>query len=605
MGHLCCVLNDKRKEKKENKVIFPDEINIEKEEIDYKNTKFTYKEAFNFIPQIEIKFNDVKEITKELINDLINKLNLLFQGKDIKIISMKKGSLYLALALNYLIQESMQNINTFNISSDELLRALGDSLNLETSNVKDMIQDNLVICQQDKEFKPDFVNKNLMDLTSEESKDQLSKSIKKHFLEHNQQNDIFEISKNITPDDIKKFFNELIKETKTQQDDLYDIILNNEFQEYLQFFESEFEKAIKNSIFEYNIKFIAYIYRNDEKYKTGKLHCNNLIKKIVFHGTKSWAISRILAGNFRHANTHFFGIGVYFTDLLDYAWFYAAETDSSKFGNVGVIPGVNNSFSFIASEIYFDNTKFEQVYNMDKSNEIVPKNGVRHVCVNYQGQPIHKNELSFYNGFLGTEYIITEEDQILPLLNVTVERVEFLIVWRDNNFDCSNPNGYSNFNEIYNYNLQIKKYAAFNFKTKIYYFNESDEALNFIKRKKFNKIILITNGNNDGIGFINNARKIIGNNTISLITCYVANNYMNDVKNNENILLTSKSFDCIKKFINLSINKKLDDLKKLQKDIENNLKNIDNSFNFPPLTSEAFRYPYFKNGGSFSELIFD
>ena len=80
---------------------------------------------------------------------------------------------------------------------------------------------------------------------------------------------------------------------------------------------------------------------------------------------------------------------------------------------------------------------------------------------------------------------------------------------------------------------------------------------------------------------------------------------MNYVKNNENIFLTSKSFDCIKKFINLSINKKLDDLKKLQKDIENNLKNIDNSFNFPPLTSEAFRYPYFKNGGSFSELIFD
>ena len=107
---------------------------------------------------------------------------------------MKKGSLYLVLALNYLIQESLQNINTFNISSDELLRALGDSLNLETSNVKDMIQDNLVICQQDKEFKPDFVNKNLMDLTSEESKDQLSESIKKHFLEHNQ---IFGLQSNL------------------------------------------------------------------------------------------------------------------------------------------------------------------------------------------------------------------------------------------------------------------------------------------------------------------------------------------------------------------------------------------------------------------------
>ena len=138
MGYSCCYPNDKKKEKDE--MIFPIDNFEEKEEIDYKNRKFTYKEDFNFIPQIEIKFNDVKDITKELIDDIINKLNILFQGKDIKIISMKKGSLDLALALNYLIQESLQNINTNNISSDKLLKILSNSLNLETSNVKDMIQ---------------------------------------------------------------------------------------------------------------------------------------------------------------------------------------------------------------------------------------------------------------------------------------------------------------------------------------------------------------------------------------------------------------------------------------------------------------------------------
>ena len=46
---------------------------------------------------------------------------------------------------------------------------------------------------------------------------------------------------------------------------------------------------------------------------------------------------------------------------------------------------------------------------------------------------------------------------------------------------------------MYDYNHRIKKYPAFNLKTIIYYFNESNEALNFIKRKKYNKIILITN----------------------------------------------------------------------------------------------------------------
>ena len=56
--------------------------------------------------------------------------------------------------------------------------------------------------------------------------------------------------------------------------------------------------------------------------------------------------------------------------------------------------------------------------------------------------------------------------------------------------------------------------------------NESNEALNFINRKKYNKIILITNGGNNGEDFITNARKIIGKDTIVLITCYAANNHL-------------------------------------------------------------------------------
>ena len=555
-----------------------------------KSNKFTYREYFKFIPQIDIKFLEITDINKELIDDLIYKLNSLFKGKDIKIIEMKKGSLDIVIALNYLIQEGLNKFNIHDITIDILFQQLTEILNIETYNIKNMIQDNLIICQQDKKYKPDFVNENLLDLTKEESKDILCQNIKDHLEKENEKYNIFEFSKNITPDDIKSFFNKLYEETKNQQDDLYNIILNNDFQEYLQFFESEFEKAQKNSIFEYNTKFIAYIYRNDEAYRTGKLHCNNLHKKIVFHGTKSWAISRILADKFRKANTHFFGEGTYFTDLLDYAWFYASETNGgkSKFSNVGVIPQLMQSFSFIASEIYYDNSKFDQVFDKEKENEPVPKNGVRHACVNYFGRPINKDELSDYKGFIGTEYIITEENQILPLLNVTVERVEYLIIWRDNNFDPLNPNGYSEFQEMYEYNHKIKKYAAFNLKTKIYYFNESNEALNFIKRKKYNKIILITNGANDGIGFINNARNIIGSKTISLITCFAAENYMNIVKNNENILLNSKYFECITDFLIFSTNNKIIELKNLQNNIEIKLKEKDSTFSFQQINDEAF-----------------
>ena len=566
--------------------------------------KFTFKESFNLIPQIEIKFSQVTEINKELIDDLLSKLKQLFNGKNIKIIEMKRGSLDIAIALNYLIQEGLDNLNIHDITIDELLSKLNKHLNLETNNIKNMIQNNLIICQQDKKFKPDFVNENILDLTNEESKELLCKNIKEHYQKKDEKFNVFEVGKNITPEDIKSFFNELVELTKNQQDDLCDIILNNSFQEYLQYFESEFEKSLRNSIFEYNVKFIAYIYRNDEKYKSGKLHCNNLQKKILFHGTKSKAISNILAGHFRHANVHIFGQGVYFTDLIDYAWYYGSESDTDNRANFYGIPKIKDSFSFIVSEVYYDESKFEQVYDNEKINDEVPKNGIRHACVGPDSAAIPKNQLKNYKGFIGTEYLITNWDQILPLLNVTVERVEFLIVWRDNNFDMTNPNGYSEFQEMYDFNQRIKKYASFNLKTKIYYFDQSDEALNFIKRKKYNKIILITNGGNNGIGFINNARKIIGSNTISIITCFVAQNYLEIVRNSENILINSKYYNCMQEFLHFSTTKNINALKNLQKNIEANLKNLDNSFQFKDINNNAFNFPKFKEEGTFSQINF-
>ena len=604
-----CIELIEENEKEINNILnkFELDINIKCDLINFMKEKPIYESSFDFIPQIEIKFNDVKDITKDLIDDLKLKLNQLFQGKEIKIIKMRKGSLDLAISLNYLIQEQLNNPDILNVSTEKFFEILNETLNIKVGDITNMIKDNLVIAQKDKDFKPNFVNENILDLTSDKEKKKLAESIKKHYSKVDNQNNIFEVSKNITPEDIKTFFENLFKETKNQQDYLCDMIINNDLQEYLGFFESEFEKALQNSIFEYNTKFIAYIYRNDEEYRAGKLHCNNYKKKIVFHGSKSLYISKILATQFRHAYTHYFGEGVYFTDLLDYAWFYAAETknDNYKYGNVGRIPKVKDSFSFIASEIYYDNSKFEQVYDTEKENEIVPKNGVRHICVGYKGQPISKQDLKNYKGFIGTEYVITNQEQILPLLNVTLERVEYLIVWRDNNFNASNPNNYDFFDDMLDWNNKIKKYAAFNLKTKIYYFNETDEALNFISRKKYNKIILVSNGGNNGIGFINDARKIIGKNTISLITCYRADYYMDVIKKTDNILLNSKYYNCIKPFLDFATNENIDKLKNLQREVENKLKFFDDTFCFKPINQDAFNFPNFRANGFFKDLLFE
>ena len=38
------------------------------------------------------------------------------------------------------------------------------------------------------------------------------------------------------------------------------------------------------------------------------------------------------------------------------------------------------------------------------------KNVSESIIINYGGGPIHKNELEYFKGFIGTEYIITEKE---------------------------------------------------------------------------------------------------------------------------------------------------------------------------------------------------
>jgi hypothetical protein len=313
----------------------------------------------------------------------------------------------------------------------------------------------------------------------------------------------------------------------------------------------------------------------------------------------------ILAGQFNKSKTAIFGPGVYFSDLLDYTWFYA--DDSGKAGsrkNFYTIPKINDTFSFIVSNIYYDQNKFEQVYDNSTINIKVPDNGIRHIIVDSNSRAIPRQKLQNYTGFKGTEYLISNTNQILPLLSITLERVKYLIVWRDNNFNNYNPNKYSQFEEMFAYNNEIKNYASFNLKTKIYYFDESNEALEFIKRKKYNKIILISNGGNNGCEFIENARKIIGNNTIAMITCFVAKNHLNTVKNMENVLLNSSYCNCMKEFLKNVCNEKLNDMKKLQNTIEKKYQELDNSFQFKKINDNAFKFPKFKSEGKFQELDF-
>jgi hypothetical protein len=138
---------------------------------EYKDkSKCIYESDFKFIPQIILKFNDVEEIDKEILVSLKEKVNEIFKDKDVAIIGVKKGSLSVCIALNYLIQEKLENMNIENKAFDEIIKDLNNCLGLEAKSIKDILKNKLSIAQKDKQFKPDFAEENLFDLKSNPDK---------------------------------------------------------------------------------------------------------------------------------------------------------------------------------------------------------------------------------------------------------------------------------------------------------------------------------------------------------------------------------------------------------------------------------------------------
>ena len=302
---------------------------------------------------------------------------------------------------------------------------------------------------------------------------------------------------------------------------------------------------------------------------------------------------------------HKIGEGVYFTDSLDFAWFYASEDDDNHYDNINKIPKVGQSFTFVASEIYYDRNKFDIVYDTQKRNIEVEKNGIRCGYGNYGAYVLNETQLNTYKGFIGKEFVITDKNQILPLYAVTIKRVEYLVIWRDYNFNSTNPNNYGIelFNEIQEFHREIKKYLARELNTKIYYIENDEEAMKLLDRKKYNKIIIITNGNNNGMDFINNARNIIGSNAMAAVSTYDIMNHILWVKNMENVLILN-GIDFHKKFFKCIIREDKNLFRELKEEISEYYKYIA-GFNLLENSEELFKFPNFKGEGLFSQLNFE
>ena len=129
--------------------------------------------------------------------------------------------------------------------------------------------------------------------------------------------------------------------------------------------------------------------------------------------------------------------------------FYSGGTNyRNRRQNFGKILSTKESFSCVSSEIYYDESKLKQIYDFSffiheldhfptyeeiKSKyreKMVIKNGIHLIKVEpLGGQVIGKDKIREYiikGQFYGNEFCITEMEQILPLLGITLQRNEYL-----------------------------------------------------------------------------------------------------------------------------------------------------------------------------------
>ena len=324
------------------------------------------------------------------------------------------------------------------------------------------------------------------------------------------------VDKSVNSEQINILLKLLGNEDLEEMEDLKKRLFN--YNEYIKAFEKDFEEKKKNSIYEFSVISLVIIEREDfQKFEKERKNCPNRVDKILYHGTGIEPISCILTGYYKKSidKCYQFGKGTCFTDKIDYCWFYGGQGNNRI--NVNKIPEIDETFTFIANSIYYDKNGFRKV----NDEKYTPKKNEINFAYAKEDTSTILNEPDEHE-FYGTEYVIWDLDQICPILAIKMKRREYCVIWRDNNFS-SNPVYNNEFDKIFKKFLKerliyIEHFAEYN----IYPCDTTEKALELVERKKYNKIILISNIGNDlgGKKFIDKARKIIGNDVIILFLAY-------------------------------------------------------------------------------------
>ena len=139
----------------------------------------------------------------------------------------------------------------------------------------------------------------------------------------------------------------------------------SKYEQFNQDFEVDLLIAIENSYFDYSLIGLSiYEQANKRQFLEEMNECEQTVKKYLFHGTQIDPISKILTTGFLYSRKPFYGMGIYFSDMLDYVSFYSGgDNYYNRRDNFGKILPVNSTFSCVGAEVYYNRTKLKNIYD--------------------------------------------------------------------------------------------------------------------------------------------------------------------------------------------------------------------------------------------------
>ena len=210
-----------------------------------------------FFPQVELKFNNIDNITKIMIDNIKAEIRQLLNNDNFSIIEIKKGSLIVILSLQFIIfdeiKKKKESILEFNF--DEFLNEFSDNIKQEVKKTATILQNHEFLSLGS--VKPDYVDEDIVDITDRNNRDELEIKIKSISSEKNDIN-LYEIS-NIK--ELEIFFTKKLQDAEIQEKNQFKIL--KDLEEFNDLFDFEIEGALKKAYFEFKIVHIFLVDREN------------------------------------------------------------------------------------------------------------------------------------------------------------------------------------------------------------------------------------------------------------------------------------------------------------------------------------------------------